>query len=298
MSIRIFLSLLLSVSVFFFLNGLTESLAGSKEHDTLIVAHRGASSLAPENTISAFDKAVSLGADYIELDVQLTKDGELVVIHDVTVDRTTNGTGRVKNLTYAEIAALDAGSWFGPQFKGEKVPTLQTVLDRYEGKIGILIELKKPSIYPEIEEELAKALAGRSTRDDSSDIIVQSFSKQSIIEFHQLLPTIPTGIIIGTSTKYSSDEDLFAVDGFASFINPDASLVTEKFMKHAREKNLNVFSWTVSDSQTAENLQRLNVNGIVTNYPVEDYYNSDEALKQTTFLISAITFLVMVVLRK
>ncbi|WP_456272015.1 glycerophosphodiester phosphodiesterase [Bacillus sp. AK031] len=299
MIIRIFLSFLLSFSVFCFLNGITESFAADKEDNTLIVAHRGASSLAPENTLSAFDKAVSLKADYIELDVQMTKDGEIIVMHDVTVDRTTNGSGRVKNLTYEQIADLDAGSWFSPKFQGERVPALQTVLDRYEGKIGILIELKKPSIYPEIEEELAKLLAERITPGGPAPkIIVQSFNKQSIIEFHELNPSIPTGIIVGTSTDYASEEDLFAVDGFASFINPNASLVTESFMKQAKEKNLNVFSWTVADSKTANHLKRLNVNGIVTDYPAENYFGSDNALNQASFLISAITFLFMLLWRK
>ena len=264
----------------------------------MIVAHRGASSLAPENTFSAFDLAVSLGADYIELDVQMTSDGELVVIHDVTVDRTTNGKGRVKNLTYEELAALDAGSWFGPKFHGERVPKLEAVLDRYAGKIGIMIELKKPSIYPDVEEELAKVLAPRTSIESPPKIIVQSFNKQSIKEFHELAPTIPTGIIIGTSTEFSSEEELFAVDGFASFINPSTSLVNENFMKQAREKNLNVFTWTVSDSRTAQTLRKLNVNGIVTNYPVEKYYNSNQVLQKASFLISAISFLVMLLVRR
>ncbi|WP_409253217.1 glycerophosphodiester phosphodiesterase [Bacillus sp. SCS-153A] len=296
--IKIFFSLFLSFIVFCFFNGITGSFANDKKDDTLIVAHRGASALAPENTLSAFDMAVSLGADYIEVDVQMTKDGELVAMHDVTVDRTTNGTGRIKNLTYEDLAALDAGSWFSPKFKGEKVPSLEMILDRYEGRTGILIELKHPSIYPDIEEELAKVLTKRLTAGVSpSLIIVQSFDKQSIQEFHELLPVIPTGIIIGTS-EFSSGEDLFAVDGFASFINPKASLVDASFMQQAKERNLNVFTWTVSDSKTARSLRNLNVNGIITNYPSEHYYSSNGLFEKTSLIISVVTFLALLFVKK
>src|SRR5699024_1122413 len=111
---------------------------------------RGASGYAPENTIAAFDKAVEMKADYFELDVQRSKDGQLVLIHDTTVDRTTNGTGAVKDLTLKELKSLDAGSWFDEKYAGEKIPTLGETLDRHRGKIKILIELKSPSLYPGI----------------------------------------------------------------------------------------------------------------------------------------------------
>ncbi|RIW29589.1 glycerophosphodiester phosphodiesterase [Bacillus salacetis] len=298
MTIRILLSLFLSFTVFCLLNGITESLVGKQADDTLIVAHRGASALAPENTISAFDMAVSLGADYIEVDVQMTKDGMLVAMHDVTVNRTTNGSGRIKSLTYEELAALDAGSWFSPKFKGERVPALETILERYIGRIGILIEIKHPSIYPGIEEELASALSNKLPEDGPpSPLIVQSFDRQSIQEFHRLLPVIPTGIIVGDS-EFSSGEDLFAIDGFATFINPKAALVDADFMQRAKERNLNVLTWTVSDSKTAQSLRNLNVNGIITNYPAEQYYTSVSFLEKTSLLVSAITFLAMLFIKK
>jgi glycerophosphoryl diester phosphodiesterase len=298
MFIRILLSLFLSFTIFCFLNGISESLAGKQADDTLIVAHRGASALAPENTISSFDMAVTLGADYIEVDVQMTGDGKLVAMHDVTVNRTTNGTGRIKSLTFEELAVLDAGSWFSPKFKGERIPSLEKILDRYEGRTGILIELKHPSIYPGIEEELANILRNRFPADSpASPIIVQSFDRQSIQEFHQLLPGVPTGIIVGDS-EFTSGEDLFAVDGFATFINPKAALVDADFMQQAKERNLNVLTWTVSDSKTARSLRNLNVNGIITNYPVEQYYNSTSLLEKTSFLLSALSLLAMLFIKK
>lgn len=107
--------------------------------------------------MAAFEKALQMKADYIELDVQMSKDGELVIIHDTTVNRTTDIDSElpvaVKNLTLAELRKLDAGSFFAPQFAGERIPTFEEVLDRYKGKIGMLIELKEPARYPGIEEK-------------------------------------------------------------------------------------------------------------------------------------------------
>jgi glycerophosphoryl diester phosphodiesterase len=110
--------------------------------DFVLIAHRGFSSKAPENTIAAFDLAVEQGFANIELDVQLTADGELVVIHDASVGRTTGGKGQVNSLTLGELQALDAGSWFSPQFSNARIPTLQSVLERYIGRIHLHLELK------------------------------------------------------------------------------------------------------------------------------------------------------------
>ena len=128
------------------------------------VAHRGATGYAPENTIAAFDLAVDMKADYIEIDVQRSKDGELVVIHDTTVNRTTNGSGKVGALTFEQLRSLDTGSFKGEQFAGEQIPTFEEILDRYHGKIGILIELKAPELYPGIEEQVAEALKDKKSR--------------------------------------------------------------------------------------------------------------------------------------
>lgn len=106
------------------------------------IAHRGASGYAPENTFAAFDIAAEMNADFIELDVQLTKDGQIVVIHDDKVDRTTDGSGFVKDFTLKKLQSLDAGSWYGAEFKGERIPLLEEVLKRYHSEIGFLIELK------------------------------------------------------------------------------------------------------------------------------------------------------------
>ena len=122
----------------------------------LIFAHRGASHFAPENTIAAFDKAVDMDADFLELDVQRNADGELIVIHDTTLDRTTNATGPVKSVTNEMLRTIDAGSWFDRSFSGERIPTLKAVIKRYAGKNGLLNELKKPYLYRGIDQTIEK----------------------------------------------------------------------------------------------------------------------------------------------
>ena len=122
-------------------------------------AHRGGRRWAPENTLSAFRKSVELGVDGIELDIHKCKSGELVVIHDDTVNRTTGGTGRVKEMTWSELSALDAGSWYDKKFAGEKLPLLKEVLDLVNGKLTINVEIKNcPTIYPGIDDDLIAML--------------------------------------------------------------------------------------------------------------------------------------------
>lgn len=120
-----------------------------------IIGHRGASAYAPENTFAAFEKARELGADFIELDVQLTKDGKLAVIHDDKVDRTTNGTGFVRHFTMKELKKFDAGSWFSPSFQGEKIPDLEDVFRKYHKKIGSPSKSSPPEHSPVLNKRSA-----------------------------------------------------------------------------------------------------------------------------------------------
>ena len=122
---------------------LSNSTPGGGSLQPFFIAHRGASGTAPENTLPAIDSALAAGVDYIEIDVHLSLDGKVIVIHDATVDRTTNGTGKVQKLTAEYIQSLDAGSWFGEPFIGVKVPTLEEVIRHIDGKVKLLIEIKK-----------------------------------------------------------------------------------------------------------------------------------------------------------
>ncbi|MDQ0272770.1 glycerophosphodiester phosphodiesterase [Cytobacillus purgationiresistens] len=231
------------------------------------IAHRGASGYAPENTIAAFDKAFQMKADYIEIDVQRSKDGELVVIHDTTVDRTTDGTGNVKDLSFAEMNQLDAGSWMGEQFSGEKIPTFDEVLDRYRGKIGILIELKSPELYPGIEEQVTQKLKKRNMdKPKNEKIIVQSFNFESMKKIDKMLPRVPIGVLT-SNAKDTSEAALKEFSKYADYFNPSYGLVNKELVDLVHMNGMKIQSWTVRTPEAAQFLLEMKVDGIITDYP-------------------------------
>ncbi|MDF2066780.1 glycerophosphodiester phosphodiesterase family protein [Bacillus sp. Cr_A10] len=231
------------------------------------VAHRGATGYAPENTIAAFDLAVDMKADYIEIDVQRSKDGKLVLIHDTTVDRTTDGTGKVGDLTFEQLRSLDAGSWKGEQFVGEPIPTFEEILDLYHGKIGILIELKAPELYPGIEEQVAEVLKERNLdKPQNEKIIIQSFNFESVKRVDQLLPQVPVGVL----TSNRADTTLEALQEFSTYadwFNPSYGIVTEELVNQVHSQGMQIGSWTVRSQEAADFLLEMGVDAIISDYP-------------------------------
>ena len=231
------------------------------------VAHRGATAYSPENTIAAFNLAVDMKADYIEIDVQRSKDGELVLIHDTTVDRTTDGTGKVGDLTFEELRSLDAGSWKGEQFAGEPIPTFEEILDLYRGKIGILIELKAPELYPGIEEQVTAALIERNLdKPQNEKIIIQSFNFESMKKMDQLLPRVPIGVL----TSNRADTTLEALQEFSTYadwFNPSYGIVTEELVNQVHSLGMQIGSWTVRSQEAADFLFEMGVDAIISDYP-------------------------------
>ncbi|MFB5089675.1 glycerophosphodiester phosphodiesterase family protein [Psychrobacillus sp. PGGUH221] len=231
------------------------------------VAHRGATGYAPENTIAAFDLAVDMKADYIEIDVQRSKDGKLVLIHDTTVDRTTDGTGKVGDLTFEQLRSLDAGSWKGEQFVGELILTFEEILDRYHGKIGILIELKAPELYPGIEEQVAEVLKERNLdKPQNEKIIIQSFNFESVKRVDQLLPQVPVGVL--TSNRADTTfEALQEFSTYADWFNPSYGIVTEELVNQVHSQGMQIGSWTVRSQEAADFLLEMGVDAIISDYP-------------------------------
>ena len=231
------------------------------------VAHRGATAYSPENTIAAFDLAVDMKADYIEIDVQRSKDGELVLIHDTTVDRTTDGTGKVGDLTFEQLRSLDAGSWKGEQFAGERIPTFEEILDHYHGKVGILIELKAPELYPGIEEQVAAALIERNLdKPQNEKIIIQSFNFESMKKMDLLLPRVPIGVL----TSNRADTTLEALKEFSTYadwFNPSYGIVTEELVNQVHSLGMQIGSWTVRSQEAADFLFEMGVDAIISDYP-------------------------------
>ncbi|MFG3527762.1 glycerophosphodiester phosphodiesterase [Streptomyces sp. NPDC047917] len=254
--------------------------SGAKRTAPVVFAHRGASAYAPENTLAAVDKADALGFDWVENDVQFTKDGVLVVVHDTDLKRTTDAEEvfpdrapwAVKDFTAAEIARLDAGSWFGPEFAGTRVPTLKQYLDRIErNRQKLLLEIKSPEIYPGIEKETLRVLRQKGWLDRShvkNRLVIQSFGADSVKKVHQLRPDVTTGFL-GTP----SVTDLPSYAAFTDQINPSYTSVSADYvdavhaLKGAHGKKLRVNTWTVNDAATAAKVAGLGVDGIITNNP-------------------------------
>ncbi|MCM3602734.1 glycerophosphodiester phosphodiesterase [Robertmurraya korlensis] len=231
------------------------------------VAHRGATAYAPENTVAAFDLAVDMKADYIEIDVQRSKDGELVLIHDTTVDRTTDGTGKVGDLTLEQLRSLDAGSWKGEQYVGEPIPTFDEILDRYRGKVGILIELKAPELYPGIEKQVAEALKERNLdKPQNEKIIIQSFNFESMKKTNELLPQVPIGVLT-SSRAHTTPEALQEFSTYADWFNPSYGIVTEELVNQVHSLGMKIGSWTVRSQEAADFLFKMKVDAIITDYP-------------------------------
>lgn len=238
------------------------------------VAHRGASGHAPENTMAAFHKAFEMKADYIEIDVQMTKDGELIAIHDTTVNRTTNGTGHVGDFTLEEIRELDAGSWFSDAYAGEKIPTFEEILDEFRGKIGILIELKSPELYPGIEEKVAEALIERNMhKPNNGKIIIQSFNHETVRKSKELLPNMPHGVLAGASWANVTEEQLTEFATYADYFNPNMNIVTHELVNAVHEAGLKIYPYTSRSQDQALRLFDLGVDGIITDYTEHVYYH-------------------------
>ncbi len=224
----------------------------------LNMAHRGASGTFPENTLSAFRAAIDAKADMCELDVQLTRDGAVVVIHDETVERTTDGKGEVAELTLAELQRLDAGAKFkGGAVKGERIPTLDEVFDVTAGRCGLNIELKAGGL----EHQVAQIMQSREAFADS---IVSSFDWEYLKKIQQLHFNIRIALL---ADEKPVDLMINAVAMRAYAINPRWDMVTADLCKAAHEKNLQVYTWTVDADARMRALMECGVDGIMTNYP-------------------------------
>jgi glycerophosphoryl diester phosphodiesterase len=229
---------------------------------TLNIAHRGASALAPENTIAAFERAVELGADAIEFDIHLSRDGELVVIHDDTLDRTTDGSGPVRERRLGELMRLDAGRWFGEGFAGQRIPSLDEVLDRFAGKVALALEIKAGStFFPGIEEKVISALRERAAIDQAA---VASFDHYALRRLKEIEPTIRTAaLLVGRPVSLSALAGPAKADGLAL----EASFVTKTEVEACRAAGLQLAVWVVNDPAQMRHFIRLGVDGIITDRP-------------------------------
>lgn len=229
------------------------------------VAHRGASNFAPENTHSAFQKALELGADFLECDVHLSKDGELIIMHDDKVDRTTNGTGFVKDFTLEELKELDAGSKYHTSFAGEQIMTLDELLEEFYGKAGLLIEIKKPFMYPGIEEKVVTLL---KERKNVSGIIVQSFDMESMRKVNLLFPELEVAILMKPSIQHLSTQKIMDLTSFATYINFNVSYVNQRVIDQIHNEGGKVLVWSTKSRRWVDKAYHYDVDGIITDFSI------------------------------
>jgi glycerophosphoryl diester phosphodiesterase len=231
----------------------------------MVVAHRGFSGAAPENTLAAFSKAIEVGSDMIELDIQLSKDGRIVVMHDEALERTTNGRGKVVDHTLKELKKLDAGSSFGAQFPGERIPTLQEVLDLAKGRVLVNIEIKNPThgLYP-ITELADKALKEVKKAGMLGRVIFSSFNPVSIEFIRETEPRAWVAFLF--HRPWSSLSELTGGKEYEVLNLRNIHLSKEKIAR-IRKEGMKVNVYTVNTDEELEHFVKWEVDGIITNYP-------------------------------
>ena len=226
-----------------------------------VIGHRGAAGYAPENTMASFERGLALGVDAIELDIHPTSDGELVVIHDPTLERTTNGHGFVSAHSLAQLQQLDAGAWFDPAFAGQRIPVFREVLAWARGRTRVVIEIKQgPIFYPNVEELLIAALDQANMRDQ---VLVISFDHLSARKVKQLAPDIPTGVLyVGRCINPVA----LARDAQADALLPYWALLTKAEVAAAHDAGLYIAPWG-GPEQNYEFILATGVDAVAADFP-------------------------------
>jgi glycerophosphoryl diester phosphodiesterase len=227
----------------------------------LLIAHRGASADAPESTIAAFELALEQGADGLELDVHLSADGHPVVIHDFTLERTTDGAGPVSALRVRELKRLDAGGWHDRRFQGQRIQTLQEVLERFRDRTRFWLELKGGStLYPGLGERVVSTI---EIYDVVDQVIVQSFDPSAIVEVRTLNREVRVGAVVAQAPL---DRDLL-MPGTVDAISPALAACSAGLIGEVRQAGLDCHVWTVNEPAQVDRLVGWGVNGIITDRP-------------------------------
>ena len=263
-------------------------LPSTEDAPVLNIGHRGASGYAPEHTIPAYDLALKMGADYIEQDLQLTKDGVLVALHDDTLDRTARApegvperfcTGPVIKRTLEQIKMCDVGTWFNetypqyakPEYVGLKIPTLEEVFQRYGTSVNYYIETKNPEAAPGMEEELLRLMDEYDLIKPAEkrwQVLIQSFSAESLMTIHELEPSLPLIQLYSSSeTSESIQASLAEASTYAVGIGPSKDDVDAALVEAAHSLCLDVHPYTVNTVEEMEKLIALGVDGMFTNNP-------------------------------
>lgn len=245
--------------------------AQSHPNQPVIIAHRGASKAAPENTLAAYTEAISQGATIAETDVHLTADGAVMVLHDKSLDRTTSGAGLISEHTLAQVRALDAGSWFDPSFSAERVPTLLELLKLVRDKMVLCIEIKA---VPEgggelIAGKIAEALDASGGRDQA---IIFSFYPRQIAASKAAMPSVPALFLAvppAGSAPYGTEVLTMARSIGADMVGLHHLRTTAAFVDEVHAAGFSVFVFTIDDPTNIDRAVQAGVDGIITNLPAK-----------------------------
>ena len=230
----------------------------------LNIAHRGFSAEYPENTLLAFEKALELGVDHLELDLQVTFDGHLVVLHDRSVDRTTNGSGEASDLTLAEIKELDAGIWRGTEFDGLRIPTFREVLEGLSRPAMLVTELKFND-----NNDIRKVVDLIEECEATERIVISSFDLEKLPEVKRLAPSIPTTALLKTDDSTVDERVTRTLDLGCDTIGPRCSDTTLELVEAAHSAGLRVRAWGLGkdDGPELRRMIELGVDGMTTDRP-------------------------------
>lgn len=234
----------------------------SSKSNIMVIAHRGAAGEAPENTLGAFALGLEQGCTGIELDVHLSKDGEIIVCHDATLDRTTDLKGEIRKMTVEELKRADAGSWYNEKFAGERIPLLEEVLDLVPPDVQINVEVKGAA-DGQLEPALLSLLK-RKQRLDS--VFVSSFDFVCLERLKALEPEIRIGLLYSFNiSKHYRMAGL--LDGPVYSLHPYWARLDKQAVQDAVEKGLQVYPWTINEEEKMKQMIDLGVSGIITDYP-------------------------------
>ncbi|MFC7366789.1 glycerophosphodiester phosphodiesterase [Vreelandella zhaodongensis] len=262
-----------------------------------VIAHRGASGHAPESTMAAYELAHEWGVDYLELDIQITSDGELVAFHDDAIDRTSDGEGKINDYTLEELKALDIGTWFNEAnadkadaaFEGAQILTLDDLFERFGNETRYYIETKSPHLNPGLEEALVETLEAHDMIENGR-VLVQSFEQDSLLKMRELNENVPLIQLVWYHTDEEddtqlkewtnvtpgpaqiTDEDFQAVAEYAVGIGTNATyegedVIDADFMRQAQANGLPVHIYTINETDDMQRLIDWGVDGLFTDYP-------------------------------
>ncbi|MCP5063387.1 MAG: glycerophosphodiester phosphodiesterase [Ignavibacteriae bacterium] len=224
-----------------------------------IVAHRGASGYAPENTLTSMKKAIEMNAEMSELDVQETADGEIILLHDGTLKRTTGVDGNIWETNYSDLKGMDVGSWFSDEYKNEPIPTLKEVIDLVKGKMKLNIELKANKHEKMLAERSLKIVTDNNFLDQ---VVFTSFKFAESDKIRELNPKAKVGYIF---SKFPKDVDVFTAD--IDLLSTYYKIVDAEFIKKAKANGKEVAVWTVNKPEDMKRMIEIGVDQIITNYP-------------------------------